>query len=75
MPTPPPTFAQRFGAHLKAYRLSLGFTQEVMAERMGLARTQLSRYERGKCEALLSTIYLWVERMNVEPIVFLPPQK
>ncbi len=69
-----PTFPQRFGIHLKNYRLSLGLTQEVMAERLGLcSRTMLSRYERGKSEALLSTIYLWAKRLGVDPSVLLPP--
>lgn len=39
---------QQFGAHLRAYRRSLGLSQEAMAERLDVSVQYLGRLERGE---------------------------
>ena len=43
----PPGFKSKIGAVLRAYRKSAKLTQEQVAEMIGIAHYQVSRYERG----------------------------
>lgn len=48
VPITPPPLKQLFGVHLRAYRRSLGLSQEAMAERLDESVQHLSRLERGE---------------------------
>jgi transcriptional regulator with XRE-family HTH domain len=47
---------ERFGVNVRAARLARGWTQEDLAEKIGLAPVQVSRIERGRREVRLTTL-------------------
>ena len=40
-------FRKKIGKNLRKFRLARGFTQEALAEKMGIKQCQLSQYELG----------------------------
>lgn len=40
---------EMYGKKLKACRLSLGLTQQQLAEKIGVSKSAISKYERDKC--------------------------
>ena len=47
---------ERFGAQLSAARKAKGYTQEQMAEKLAVSRTNISRWESGKMTPDLDTV-------------------
>ena len=60
------------GERLKQIRDLNSWSQEELAHRLGIRREQLSRYERGVNDILLSTFYTWAKRLNMAPEKLLP---
>jgi len=50
------TLIERLSANIAAQRKALGFTQAVLAERLGVDTETLSRFERGKHLPSLATL-------------------
>ena len=46
-----------FGRNLRRYRLEAGFSQEAVAERMGVDRAHVSSMERGRQNVTLLTVW------------------
>jgi transcriptional regulator with XRE-family HTH domain len=62
-----------FGKRVRKARQDLGWSQETLAEKAGLDRTQIGRCEAGKQNATLRTIYSLAEALGVEATELLPP--
>jgi transcriptional regulator with XRE-family HTH domain len=56
-----------FGAALKRERLRTGLSQEALAAKAEVDRTQVSSLERGVQEPLLSTVLKLCRAMGVKP--------
>lgn len=56
-----------FGANAQRFRLTLGLSQEAVAERMGADRAFVSRIERGLQNATLLTIWQIAQALEVRP--------
>lgn len=57
----------RFGANLRSIRLERGLTQEGLAFRSGLDRTEISLLERGGREPQLETIVKLAGALGISP--------
>jgi transcriptional regulator with XRE-family HTH domain len=55
----------RFAAHLRKARLTAGFTQEELADRCHLHRTEISLLERGGREPRLGTLIKLASALGV----------
>lgn len=51
-----PNITARFGLRLRGLRLKRGWTQVVMAEKVGIDRSYISDMERGKKNVCLPTL-------------------
>ena len=65
MTTSPLNSRQLFADHIRTYRKSLGLSQEVFAERLGIPRMSLSRYETCARGITFDTLVRWSRRLNV----------
>jgi transcriptional regulator with XRE-family HTH domain len=61
------SLAERFGSNVRNARRELGWTQEDLSARTGLAVVQVSRIERGKREIRLSTLVRLLESLGKSP--------
>lgn len=50
-------FLKEFGANLRKLRLNKGFTQEQLANELGVEISQISRIERGVINTSVTTLY------------------
>jgi len=60
------------GAQLRAVRLACGVSQEELAERLGIERVTLSRYESGVRTLPLATLVMVAELLRQPIAAFLP---
>jgi transcriptional regulator with XRE-family HTH domain len=60
------------GAQLRAVRLACGVSQEELAERLGIERVTLSRYESGARTLPLATLVMAAELLRRPIAEFLP---
>src|SRR5215217_5342230 len=60
------------GAQLRAVRLACGVSQEELAERLGIERVTLSRYESGSRTLPLATLVMVAELLRRPIADFLP---
>jgi transcriptional regulator with XRE-family HTH domain len=61
----PQSLRQRFGERVKELRTATGESQEAFADRVGLARSYVSRVERGKGNPSLDAIEAFAVALNV----------
>ena len=54
-----------FGRRLRAARESAGFTQEALAEAVGVSRTAVARWESGDIEPKLQNLVLVAQTLHV----------
>jgi transcriptional regulator with XRE-family HTH domain len=47
-----------FGINLRKFRLAKGYTQEKLANELGIEISQISRIERGLIKTSITTLYL-----------------
>lgn len=59
--------ARQFGIKVRRYRLQQKVSQEELACRAGLHRTQITLIETGKRCPRLDTIYKLAEALNIKP--------
>jgi transcriptional regulator with XRE-family HTH domain len=71
----PPTLNQRLAANIAAGRKSLGITQAVLAERLGVETETVSRFERGVSTPSLQTIERIAEVLGVTVSALLSEEK
>ena len=57
--------------HLKQLRLKFGYTQEYVAERLGVTKATISKYEKGQRNIKTEYIEKLAELYSVEPIYIL----
>jgi transcriptional regulator with XRE-family HTH domain len=56
-----------FGNNLKKLRLKKGFSQEYLAEEIGISQTQIGRIEVGLVNTSLSNILAIAEGLQIPP--------
>jgi transcriptional regulator with XRE-family HTH domain len=61
----------RFAANLRRLRITAGISQEALADRCGLHRTEISLLERAGREPRLTTIVKLARALDVEPVELL----
>jgi transcriptional regulator with XRE-family HTH domain len=66
---------ETFGRNLRRFRLAGGFSQEAVAERMGVDRAHVSSMERGQQNVTLLTLWHAARAVDVDPAELLrePP--
>jgi transcriptional regulator with XRE-family HTH domain len=60
-----PNITERFGTRLRQLRQKQGWTQVVMAERVGIDRSYISDMERGKKNVCLPTLEVLAQAFGV----------
>ena len=56
-PTPPSRIDAHIGARVRSRRRALGFTQDLLAERIGVTAQQVHKYESGANRVAASKLY------------------
>lgn len=64
---PPDASSAQFGANVRARRLELGWTQERLADAVGLHFTYISSVERGERNVSLRTIVRLAAALRTSP--------
>lgn len=59
-------FKQQFCSKLKEARKEKGYSQEQLANKLGLVKSTITGYEKGKSEPSISTIYKIMDILNVD---------
>ena len=65
--------AQVFGTRVRQLRKSRGWSQEVLADAVGLAVTYVGQIERGQRNPSLSVVERFAQVFEVDPIWLLTP--
>ena len=52
---------ENIGHRIKELRISLGFTQKSLAERVGVAQNTIAQYENGKAKTSIDVIIILAE--------------
>lgn len=63
----------RFGRLVKAHRVRMGFTQEVLAERAGISTDMVSKIEGGNSGARFGVITKLAGALEVDPAELFTP--
>lgn len=63
------------GVNIRAYRKSLGLSQEELADTLGVHRTYMGGVERGERNLTLQSLERLAERMKVDPVTLLRPRE
>lgn len=56
----------RFGKNLKHHRIANGFTQEQLANDLGVEISQISRIERGVINTSVTTLYCISKTLDID---------
>ncbi|MFN3945293.1 MAG: helix-turn-helix domain-containing protein [Allosphingosinicella sp.] len=56
-----------FGANMRRHRKAAGYSQEAVAERMGIDRAHVGAMERGEKNVTLLTIWLVCQALELKP--------
>ena len=60
---------QRFGSRVRELRIATGLSQEAFADRVSIARSYMSRVERGLANPILDAIESLAQALDVDPCV------
>lgn len=60
---------QRFGSRVKELRIASGLSQEAFADRVSIARSYMSRVERGLANPTLDAIESLAQALDVDPSI------
>lgn len=60
---------KQFGDRVKSLRLESGMSQEAFADKCGIARSYMSRIERGKANPSLDAVEVLAQALNVRACV------
>jgi transcriptional regulator with XRE-family HTH domain len=66
-------FIKKFGENVKRTREAQNLSQEELAHKAGLHRTQISLIERGGRAARLDTIERLAKALEIQPSKLMPP--
>ena len=58
-------FMYSLGKRIKMARIQAGYTQEYIAEKVGVSRTAISRWELGEIEPKITNLLAVAEALNV----------
>ncbi len=61
------------GSKIKDFRDKAAFTQESLAEAIGVSRASIANYESGKQSIYISDLYKIADALNIEIKGLLPP--
>ncbi len=61
------TATERIGRNIRRHRRAIELSQEACAERAGLSRTGMPKYEWGEIEPKAGTIVRFAAALSVEP--------
>lgn len=61
--------------NLRHYRLERGLSQEAFANVLGVHRTYMGGVERGERNLTLQSVESIAERLNIDPLSLLIPEK
>lgn len=64
---------KRLGALIRAKRLQLGMSLEILAQAAGVTYQQMQKYEAGKNRITVARLIDIAEALNVPSSFFLPP--
>ena len=56
----------RFGENVRRHRIAKGFTQERLANDLGIEISQISRIERGVINTSIITLYAVSKTLNID---------
>lgn len=56
----------RFGENVRRHRIAKGFTQERLANDLGIEISQISRIERGVINTSIITLYAISKTLNID---------
>lgn len=65
---------RRLGAYLRAYRGTMGLSQEAFAEFMGVHRTYMGALERGEENLTLKSVERLAALLEADPLDLLKPR-
>ncbi|MGH7273182.1 MAG: helix-turn-helix domain-containing protein, partial [Nitrospiria bacterium] len=68
---PDPLYIE-LGKLIRAHRRRIKFTQDQLAERVGLSRTSITNIERGGQKVLLHQLYALARHLEIPPESLLP---
>lgn len=68
----PDPLYKEFGQLVRAHRRRFNFTQDELAERVGLSRTSITNIEMGRQKVLLHQIYALARHLEIQPESLLP---
>lgn len=63
------------GRNLRAYRQTRGLSQEAFADVLGVHRTYMGGVERGERNLTLKSVERLAERLGLDPMELLRPQR
>lgn len=66
-------FIRQFGENVRKARGDMGISQEELAHRADLHRTQISLIERGQRTPRLDTIERLAKALEIQPYQLIPP--
>lgn len=69
------TTQQTIGANIKSIRIIKGFTQEKVAEHLGITAQQIQKYENGKNSISAEKLHKIAFFLNTRVSDFFPPEK
>ena len=73
MPAPPPADpVEQLAANVKRVRAYRGLTQQDVADRGGLALSDVSRIERGKRDPGIRVLFRVARGLSIQPAALLP---
>ncbi len=61
-----PEFFNKLGDNLRKFRLNKGLTQEMLADKAEIQRSQVTRIERGVTNPTIKTLLLIVEVLEID---------
>jgi transcriptional regulator with XRE-family HTH domain len=62
---------RRVGRNLRAYRVAHGWSQETLAEKLGVHRTYMGGVERGERNLTLRSLERIAARLSLDPVELL----
>ncbi|WP_120004585.1 helix-turn-helix domain-containing protein [Nesterenkonia muleiensis] len=66
---------RRVGVNLRRYRLKRGISQEAFANVLGVHRTYMGGVERGERNLTLQSVESIAERIGLDPLTLLTPER
>ena len=59
------------GRNIAFYRKSMGYSQDALADKVGISRTHLSRIETASCAASFDILFNLADVLDIDPCLFI----